>query len=1120
MDAQTESRLLRLAIARGLLSWEDLDALPGDGAVERAGDGSPLGGRFIQTLVASGKLDLADVLELLAEHERTREEQTPDLAPGASSASIWSGDLGWLKSWQRYKIEHFLGAGGMGSVYLAFDPHLGRHVALKFLNRNDPELTSRFLREARAQARLDHPNVCQVYEAGEVEGRPYIAMQYVEGRSLSELKGTLTDEQVVRILADVARAVHAAHLRGLIHRDLKPGNILVAKGERGEHHPFVVDFGLAQDQGADTGLTRTGLINGTPAYVSPEQAQGEPLDARSDLYSLGVLLYELLGGQPPLLGANPAMTLVAIVQEDPKPLSKLAPETPRDLETIAMKCLEKSPARRYDTARSLAEDLERFLDGEPILARPSGWGYRLGKRLQKNRPLAAVTAVALLALLALGGFAARTSLASRERAELARRFGQRVEALENRWRYEARLPRHDLSGRKAELRRELEEIEREMKLLGAVGDGPGHYALGRGYLFLGQPAQARVHLEKAWEADYHGAEVAAALGRARGLLYEKSLAEAGRQADPKADPARWEADRRGVQSTYRRPALDILREAAAADPYVSALVAFYEGRYGEAIERARQAYRERPELYEAAQLEADVYATQADEASLSGNYDQARQLYDRARDHYDRLLEVVPSEASLEASACSVAVRRAVMEMTAGPASGGPDAGAVLLHCDRALEIDRAVAEAFRHKARFFWERAASGRGGAPHGDLGQAVAAAREAIARDPDDAVSYTHLANAYRSLSAWEWSQGQDPRAALEQAITASRRAVELQPKLANHRNALGTSYLFAAQVQQQRGLDYRPTIQLATDCYREAVRMSPRHLPAWINLGNAWKLKAEADLERGSDPTAAVRQAAEALEHALTLNPHEARVHNNLGNAHLTLAEFQTASGVDPGPSLSRAAEHYRHALSLRPGYALAHFNLALTLRSQAEASLTRGRDPHPALAAAAAPLAEASQLNPMDADNPLERGRLELIAARWATQQGGDPDPALRRADAALEEARKLNAESAEVYLTQAAVARHRAARRLDRGEAAAAAVESGLAAVSRALAIRPREARALALQGALSELAARQSGDAAKRRQRLEEAAASLREALRSNPLLKRDYADVLARVERGLAAG
>ncbi|MES1243537.1 MAG: protein kinase, partial [Acidobacteriota bacterium] len=712
MGTLPESRLLRLAIAKGLLAWEDLDAVADK--VSSHSSETPAERLWIQALVDSGRLRRDDLAVLLAELESGGDDLPPTLVaapPGRAGAVAFPPELRFLRHWVRYRVERFLGSGGMGSVYLAADPQLGRLVALKFLHHNDPALVVRFLREARAQARVEHPNLCQVHEVGEVEGRPYIAMQYIEGRSLSELRGKLTPEAAVRIVRDVARAVHAAHRTGLIHRDLKPANILVDR----EGRPWVVDFGLAQDQGEE-GLTRTGLISGTPAYVSPEQAQGSPLDRRSDVYSLGVVLYELLTESPPFLGPTAAGTLVRVLQEEPEPPRKRRPAIPEDLETVVLKCLEKDPARRYDSARTLAEDLDRWLEGDPIEARPAAWTYRAGKRLRKNRALVAVTAAALLVLAASGVAVVRTRWQARERAELAQRFGQRVESLEARLRIEAFLPRHDVTAAKRRLRRELDTIREEMDRLGSVAEGPGHFALGQGYLALHEDELAREHLETAWRAGERTPEVAAALGLVFASFVDKILANPG--FTPALDPDQ-------VRSRYRSPALSYLKESARAShppsPYILGLIAYHEGRDAEAVARARQAYREEPSLYEAGLLEARVYKRQGDEAAEAQRREDALRLYDRAAEVYRRLLAVVPSDATLHAAECQLRSNRLKAEDAEGEEAdlSGERFEAAIEPCETALGVDPGLSDVHTFKAGLFWTRGErrQRRGGDPRQD-------------------------------------------------------------------------------------------------------------------------------------------------------------------------------------------------------------------------------------------------------------------------------------------------------------------------------------------------------------------------------------------------------------------
>ncbi len=322
-----------------------------------------------------------------------------------------------------YDTAVLIGSGGMGEVYKAWDPELERFVALKFLRHDDPELVERMFREARSQARVDHPGVCEVYEVGEDEGRPYIAMQYVEGPLLDEAAKDMTLDQKVLVVKEVAEAVAAAHAAGLIHRDLKPGNIKIADREDGRLRPFVLDFGIAREKEV-SGLTVTGQILGTPGYLSPEQARGEStgLDRRTDVFSLGVILYELLGGRRPFGGDSDAEILVNLLDGEPTPLRRVAPDVPRDLETVVMTCIEHLRDRRYQSARELADDLGRFLEGEPIHARPISIISRVARRVRRNKVaavLAAVLAVAVLGLTAalVGSWIKYTSDLRRERNE-------------------------------------------------------------------------------------------------------------------------------------------------------------------------------------------------------------------------------------------------------------------------------------------------------------------------------------------------------------------------------------------------------------------------------------------------------------------------------------------------------------------------------------------------------------------------------------------------------------------------------------------------------------------------------------------------------------------------------
>jgi sugar lactone lactonase YvrE len=317
--------------------------------------------------------------------------------------SLGEGWPGGVAPEMRYELGELLGSGGMATVHRATDQVLARTVALKFLRDEGPAAIARFQREARAQARVDHPHICRVYEVGELRGRPFISMQLIEGATLATVAAEMTVERKVETMRLVALAVQAAHDAGLIHRDLKPTNILVEKGEAG-WKPFITDFGIAREA-SEPGLTVTGQVLGTPQFMAPEQALGKKgaVDARTDVYALGATLYAILAGVPPFTGGNVSEVLLRVVEGDPPSLRTRDASIPVPLETIVMRCLSTRPEDRYATARALADDLGRFLAGASLEARRPGFLPRLRKMVRKH-PTPSTAVVGVLVAAAAGAY--------------------------------------------------------------------------------------------------------------------------------------------------------------------------------------------------------------------------------------------------------------------------------------------------------------------------------------------------------------------------------------------------------------------------------------------------------------------------------------------------------------------------------------------------------------------------------------------------------------------------------------------------------------------------------------------------------------------------------------------
>ena len=304
---------------------------------------------------------------LMSETITFREGDTPRLAPFRRGRPFEVNEIG------DYELVQEIARGGMGVVYRARQKGLNREVALKMILSGQlagKEEVSRFRSEAEAAARLDHPGIVPVYEVGQIDGQPFFSMGFIEGESLAKklADGPLEPKEAARFLDKISAAVEYAHKRGIVHRDLKPGNVLVTV----EGEPKITDFGLAKRLDGDSELTATGQVLGTPSYMPPEQAAGKlaQVNERSDVYALGAILYCMLVGRPPFQSGNQLDTLMQVLDKDPVAPRELDSKIPKDLETICLKCLSKDPDKRYESADGLSDDLNRFLSGKEVLARP------------------------------------------------------------------------------------------------------------------------------------------------------------------------------------------------------------------------------------------------------------------------------------------------------------------------------------------------------------------------------------------------------------------------------------------------------------------------------------------------------------------------------------------------------------------------------------------------------------------------------------------------------------------------------------------------------------------------------------------------------------------------------
>ncbi len=973
-----------------------------------------------------------------------------------------------------YEIQDHLVSGGSAEVYKAYDTQLERPVALKFLHASDPRHLAAMLREARSQAHVRHPNVCQVFEVSEVDGKPCIVMQLVDGKPLHQAAREMTVREKITAVRAIAGAVHAAHAEGLIHRDLKPSNVIVEKRAGGGWHPYVLDFGLAFERD-DPGSTITGTFKGTPHYMAPEQAAGrQGLDHRADVYGLGAILYEVLCGRPPFDGQNPVEVLVQVLRKEPTPLRRRAPALSSDLELIAAKCLEKEPDRRYDSARSLAEDLDRFLAGEAVLAQRPSRIYRLHKRLARNKALTVVSAAALVAVLALSATALRVRWRSAERAEIAQAFGHEVRDIEWLMRVVYMQPLHDIRAERDHVRRRMERLEASMDAAGPLAAGPGHYALGSAHLALGEWQGARRHLDHAWERGYRTRGVASALGRAYGGLYQQALDQAQRVSPG----ALHDALTGTAERELRDPALRYLREstpAGAAEAgdddrlgiapeYVLGLIAFYENRYEVAIEKAASAHRAAGWLYEAVVLRGEVLLELASERFRAADPDGARQAAGEAAAVFRQALEIAASHPRAAAGECT----------------------------SYFLEI-----EVERLQGRHSPELIAAGR------------EACDRAIAADPESDTGHRPRALFLTAVAEVAYERGGDPRPHVEEATASATRAVEAAGDDSVTLSLLGRSYGLRARFERDHGGDAAPWFERANEMHRQAIARWPNYAYALRNLATNLVEQADHEAQRGRDPRRLLAEAVDLFASVLEENPGSASTLNALGNAYWSLAESELDAGGDPDKPSRQAIDVFTRARRVVDAPVFA-YGIASVHLLRAEVLLDNAGQAGDELAAARAAL-EVAEAPPYFR---LPRARLGLLTGRWQAGLGRSPEETFDSTRRELEGILAAGVDEPELELTLAEVCRRHAAWRLARGRPATALIAAGLETAAQALDRDPELAAALAIRGALHLLAAEAADSASIRRARAGEALAALDAAYRINPIGKEPWRVLRARAE------
>jgi tetratricopeptide (TPR) repeat protein len=845
----------------------------------------------------------------------------------------------------RYQLGDQIGQGASARVYRALDRDLGRVVALKLLNGPAPD---RFLREARTLARISHPNVIHVYDIGCDDGQAYLVMELVEGPSFAELLARGSPD-CVRILERVARGVHYAHTQGIIHRDLKPANVMIdAAGEA-----KVVDFGLARVTGASR-LTRSGAVLGTPGYMAPEQLGAAPgqVDARTDVYALGAMLYEILSGAPPFRGESLPEIYHRILNQDPPPVAR---HVPRDLRLVCLKALQKDPRNRYSTAEEFADDLARYARGEPVLARATSRTSLVYRRIVRHPLLMGVGAILVVVAAAAVFYYVR---GNRERAAalLMMRQTARVSV-------EAALAVRRSGAGAQEMRRFLPPLqaayEASRQRAPNVAEIP--YLLGRMYRALLDPDQALLCQDRALQLEPDFAPALYERIVLRNLQYEAEwiraralLAGMNSESPPvirfsgRKSPAREDIER-------VRPGIVRLREGILDDC---------------------RAFRR---LLLAGGIPEDRVSVDLVDAffeSVSGHPHEARVLMERAASREPFCEEAWHASAHL-------------LELAA-EAGEEPD-----LNLSRAEERYVEGMARDRGYVPFLiglgWVRFKEGcrvaaRGDSPLPRFAQAEEDYGEAMRlhSSPLGGLDGRSVLRSHRA--DWKARHGVDANLDYAAALEDLARVLEMAPRKVE---ALALRGALRASRRKYLGEQASEDLSAALKDLSESIRLDPLYGEAWANRGCLHALEAQDRQRAGQDPLSQYQEAEKDLSQALKCNPDYVFAWTMRGSIRCQEALHRAGGGEDPQALYSSALSDFSQAIEREPADPEPWMRRGSTLNNVAALQTARGADASQTWAKGERDLDEALRLNPRLADARLHRGEIRNNRAYRRIQAGLD-----------------------------------------------------------------------------------------------------------------------------------
>lgn len=1025
---------------------------------------------------------------------------------------------------ERYEVIKKLGEGGMGAVYQARDKRLNRDVALKILRADRRAVDEKLFREARAQASLEHPNACKVYEMGVDGDSRYIVMQLIPGVSLDKIASQLNIEQKAKVVRQIAEALHSVHRMGLVHRDIKPSNIMVEEGEQGDYKAYLMDFGLAREMGAE-GHTVTGVVAGTPAFMAPEQARGEirKLDRRTDVYSLGATMYSLFLGKPPFEAESLWGLLEKISVEEPKPLRKLEPSIPIDLDAIVLKCLEKEPQHRYDSAKALGEDLQRFLDGEPVKARDASIVYVLYKKVRKHKIRVGIGVIVIAVAAVFAGMWIRQQRISTLQATLSRQLGEDIKEMEFSLRVAYMLPTQDVTGQRKKVEEALHKIESRIPGLNDIERGPSEYAVGRGYLALQNYEAAIEHLERAKMAGYDIPERSYALGNAQGELYKQNLDDARKIVNEEERKVRLAE----IDAKYKQPALLNLKRARGArlesNELLEALIELYSENYMAAIAKALEAFAKAPYLYEAKKVEGDAHFAIGMAASAAGTEPSREAMareFGAASNAYDVAIDTARSDPNVRNADCELRIQILMKTGIYGDSTEKP-ADDAYKSCDLAMKVGSNSSKGGAQWAFVSvvnaWVHLNTGTTATEEQRL---IQEAKERVlayrTKYPGDKFGDYLQAAVLRVEAFFKGDMGLDNRADLREAIDAYDRAIGKDKQFAwalNERCSARDLLLHVSRRLSEDSPEGAAEVQALCD---EAIKQDPdTDMTKTVKMSSLIS-HAQYLIDTGQSPEKSIREALSgiaALEAEKPSMPGP-RIFQVL--ALHTQAYGERMAGTDPRRTLDEAQAHIdtikRMAPDLKDPYEL----VVLVDTERAEDALRRGSNPGPYIQEALEALKSAREAKPFYLELDIMQTRLDIVRLSWLMRS----EPIGEESFAEVEERLKLFLDGSRfeprLYFWTASLQALRAEWLLSRQQKdPEEAVRIALDRLEQALKNHPHMADALLLKGRLLSMRARVQTDPQERKVSAVQAQDALVRAAEINGFLKKRVSKELLLLKR-----